>query len=197
MASLVLALLFVKPDAPPKVPVEPQSPRDKARGLAGQLWGDLGKTAHGAAFYREIYWRTANDNERLLVACKFGEQPLVEALVGAGADVNTVDHGTANHTAVEWEGATPLMMAANSGRQDLVEYLLQHGARVDLRDAGGENALHWAIRGGNEPLALLLLERGADPNAVGLKSNATPYLLAFGRHMDQLLAAMKARGSHF
>lgn len=184
--------------APPEPPEPaPTSPRDQANAVAAQLWQDLSQAAHLTGVYGEMFWRSATNDERLLVACKYGEPELMEKLIEAGANVNYQDHRTPDHLAVEWEGATPLMLAARRGRLDLVAALLGRGAEVDADDAAGNTALHWAIRAGRQPVALYLVQHGADPNRVTRQTNSTAYGLAFGAGMSDLLVEMEQHGGHF
>ena len=52
------------------------------------------------------------------------------------------------------------------GSVEAAELLLDHGAPVD-QESDGTTALHWAARDGQLDLARFVLERGADPRAVG------------------------------
>jgi ankyrin repeat protein/truncated hemoglobin YjbI len=56
-----------------------------------------------------------------------------------------------------------------------VTVLLDYGARLDDRARSGLTALHYAVRGGKLPLIKLLLERGADANALD-EDGLTPLL---------------------
>jgi ankyrin repeat protein len=56
-----------------------------------------------------------------------------------------------------------------------VEVLLAHGASVDDRGRYGLTALHYAVRGGKLPLIKLLLERGAQADALD-EDGLTPLL---------------------
>ncbi|XP_058788653.1 rabankyrin-5 [Phymastichus coffea] len=65
-------------------------------------------------------------------------------------------------------GDTPLSLALTAGSENarpLVQALVEAGASLELRDQRGCTALHQAILKEDAPLALLLLERGADVNA--------------------------------
>ncbi len=79
----------------------------------------------------------------------------VQALVHAGAPVNTLDE----------YGFTPLVEAAVADNIDIAKFLIDCGANVNLQDATGGTALHWAAENNNIPLATLLLQRGANPNS--------------------------------
>lgn len=197
LAVVVPLLIYLATRRTPSSPDEQVALRD-AFGRAGhQARQDATAVAQAAGLYGELYWRATNPNERLLVACKYGDLSMVESQLRAGADVNTVDHAHVNHQVVEWEGATPLMLAAAEGHQPVAELLLRHGALVNGTDAAGETALLWAIRNDHEPLALLLVARGADANAASPKSNSTPYGLALAKRMNRLADALKTRGGHF
>ena len=59
-----------------------------------------------------------------------------------------------------------LCEAARSGDADQIRQLLAGGAdAVDETDAHGRTALHWAAEAGHLPVALELLQQGANPNA--------------------------------
>ena len=60
-----------------------------------------------------------------------------------------------------------LMVAARHGQEKMVCWLLDHGADINAPGARGEgSALVAALDGRHENIVRLLLERGADPNAV-------------------------------
>mmetsp|Transcript_35105 Transcript_35105/g.105885 ORF Transcript_35105/g.105885 Transcript_35105/m.105885 type:complete len:373 (+) Transcript_35105:103-1221(+) len=65
------------------------------------------------------------------------------------------------------KGGSLLWHAINDGNAQAVDALLEGGYDVNLRAINSESPLHVAIRLGNAPLALKLLERGADPGQNG------------------------------
>ncbi len=69
--------------------------------------------------------------------------------------------------------------AALSGDVARVEHLVNADAsRVNSRDASGYTALHYACRAGHLQVARLLLERGADADAVTAAGGATALMRA-------------------
>jgi hypothetical protein len=80
---------------------------------------------------------------------------LIKALIQKGYDVNYADeyNYTTLHASVVW------------GNPEIVALLLEHGARIDERaKLSGITPLLLAIRENRDAIAVLLLERGADPH---------------------------------
>jgi ankyrin repeat protein len=96
----------------------------------------------------------------LHIAAQDGYLKTVEILVSNGADVNLEIH--------RW---APLLLAVNNWVQDkkwrvrISNYLMDNGAHVTAADYHGRTALHRVSRRGEERLARLLIEKGADINA--------------------------------
>jgi ankyrin repeat protein/mono/diheme cytochrome c family protein len=100
----------------------------------------------------------------ILAARRPGNSRAVQYLLDQGADPN----------ATNVLGSSALMAAAAAPDTDSVRALLDRGADMEARPmmnslgfawGGGRTALMWAAFQGNEPLARLLLERGAKVNA--------------------------------
>jgi ankyrin repeat protein len=99
-----------------------------------------------------------------------------ESAVGAQIAKLLIDRG-ADPNARNWDDVTPLHQGVRRRNLAVVEVLLARGAEVDARDRGrGSTPLRRAISGTGAsgtagtsalmlPLALLLLEHGADPEA--------------------------------
>ncbi len=71
----------------------------------------------------------------LLFAARSGCYACVEALVGAGADVNMPSP----------EGVTPLLMALDYNQNGVAKFLMEHGANSKLWDVYGRTALYTVI----------------------------------------------------
>ena len=128
--------------------------------------------AHGA----DVNAKEAGGQTPLMWALEQRHPEVVRVLVDHGADVNAISAG----------GFTALLFAARHGDVDSGRLLLKSGARLDegVRPAGGKvsavsaKGLLWfgrpeamdplmlAIHSGREKFAILLVEQGANPNAV-------------------------------
>ena len=96
------------------------------------LYSDWGSqiTSEPRAQYRPVGGLTA-----LLYAARGGCYECVEALIGAGADVNVPTP----------EGVTPLMIALDNDHNDVAKLLLDRGANPNLWDWWGRTPLYIAI----------------------------------------------------
>jgi ankyrin repeat protein len=99
----------------------------------------------------------AEDGDTLLVRSlrQRGQPELLRMLLAHGADVNRKGS----------EGQTALMVAVVRD-VELVEILLEQGARVNDSADGGETALHFAAAYGSTDTIKVLLDAGADVNAI-------------------------------
>jgi ankyrin repeat protein len=137
----------------------------------------------------------------LVLAAAIGSADAVTLLLKAGADVNVAASGGVTPLHVAWHdvtiaralidrgapinartsaNATPLWVAASAtGTIEVVKRLLARGADVDAADTRGVTPLNAAASVGNSAVAMLLLARGAAPDAfasgIGHK-NATPLM---------------------
>lgn len=104
---------------------------------------------------REYLSEKEEYTDRLYSATVDGNLEEVKALVELGVDVNP-----------RAMRISPLLYALNRENLDIVEYLVEGGADLDYKSAmlRGKTALMTAVRQGNEELAQLFLEKGANPN---------------------------------
>ena len=91
----------------------------------------------------------------LMLATANHAEPLVNALIKKGADVNAKNSG----------GVTALMIAAANSRADMVELLMHAGANVQVKNDRGDTALSIARAKGDEKVIKLLDEPAAHPGA--------------------------------
>ena len=151
----------------------------------------------------------------LMLAAKTGIADAVEILIEHGAEVNAME---------TWGRTTPLMWASAEGHNEVVALLLENGAEVDaqtifvppdttrgfegtaprdreerevgpVQHASGEmTALHLAVRNGHHQTAELLLDAGADINALVADGKNALGLAIFNGHYD-LASILIERGS--
>jgi len=91
----------------------------------------------------------------LMLATANHDQPLVQALLKKGADVNARNSG----------GVTALMIAAANSRADMVELLVHAGANVNAQTERGDTALSIAREKGDANVIKLLGEPPGHPGA--------------------------------
>jgi ankyrin repeat protein len=90
-------------------------------------------------------------------------------------------------------GFTPMLYAVLSGDVETVRVVLGSGAKIDAPAADGTTPLVLALIKQHEPLALFLLDRGADPNAAGVGYSPLHVAAATGQH--DALKALLAHGA--
>ncbi|CAN0865506.1 Potassium channel SKOR [Linum grandiflorum] len=78
----------------------------------------------------------------------------LKGFIRAGADPDRSDY----------DGRSPLHLAASRGYEDITNLLIQKGVEVNMRDKFGNTALMEAIKGGHDGVAMLLVEKGASLN---------------------------------
>lgn len=124
----------------------------------------------------------------LMLAAWSGNRRIVEDLVAAGARICPAGksespalcfaayggHGDEVRYLAKEAGRLPgpavsaaLLSAVWSGKVGVVEETLRLGADVNVRDTHNRTALILAVERGNEPIVALLLQWGADAQAVG------------------------------
>lgn len=142
----------------------------------------------------DIHERDQKGRTALFRVCRVGQTEKVLMLLAAGADPNTTD----------LKGEAPLQAAARYGNLDCVRALLQAGAALNycpppaVIDANNhfdysESALCSAARK-SPPAAQLLLELGADPNAV-TQSKKYPLLAAIFAGNEEVVRLLLKHGA--
>src|SRR5690606_18596265 len=131
-------------------------------------------------------------------AVELGNTRIVEMLLADSADVNAARTETPLHTAVRHgqtdiarllidhgadlearngDGWTPLLLAIHLDSEPPARFLLDPGASLDATLPDGTHPLH-AAAGHDTDLLRLLIEHGADVNAVREHRLATPLMIA-------------------
>jgi ankyrin repeat protein len=95
-------------------------------------------------------------NTALMVAANNGRTEVVDELVQAGANVNVTNR----------QGVSPLMRAATQEDVALVKKLIAAKADLNQKDSRGETALSFAAARGRRETVTLLLDSGAQPEAI-------------------------------
>ena len=83
-----------------------------------------------------------------------GDLDRVKALVGQGADVNSLNRMQ----------MTPLVVAAMKSRTAVCKFLADNGADLNAKDYRGRTALFYAVDRNNKELVEFLVKKGADVN---------------------------------
>jgi ankyrin repeat protein len=105
-------------------------------------------------------------------AATYGSGALVEALLKAGADVNTL---------TTERGETVLMTASRAGNVEAVKVLLDHGADANAKETfRGQTSLMWAAAENHPEVVKLLLAHGADAKVRSSDRDTTPPKLMAG-----------------
>jgi cytohesin len=114
---------------------------------------------------------------------------VAQLLLERGADVNAPDK----------DNGTPLHLASCYGRIEIARVLLDGGAATNSKGNRGRSPLHVVAEGGNfysrdtdAPAAQLLLERGADVNALDDDDQTPLHLASYFVRAEMVLVLLKA-----
>jgi serine/threonine-protein phosphatase 6 regulatory ankyrin repeat subunit B len=102
----------------------------------------------------------ANNNgwTPLMSAAQHGHLTTIQILLSAkGIDIDTKNS----------DGATALILAAANGKDDIVKELINNGADVNITDNNGRTPQMWALQGGHQTTAQILL------NSTRISNNLT------------------------
>jgi ankyrin repeat protein len=140
-----------------------------------------------------------------LLAAKFLEPEIMEALIAAGADARiTMKDGTTALMLAAGIGAVPNanrrgVENLDGGKMEDPSHLLpavisalNHGAEVNATNQGGDTALHGAAAQGYDEVVQTLVSRGAKLDAIN-KRGLTALALARGANQTRNAAAAAAR----
>ncbi len=119
----------------------------------GVFWGCLGFATIGVLPGRET--PEADDYIQLIEAARMGELAKVQAALNDGIPIDQTDGS----------GWTPLIHALDAGQNEVARYLVEKGANVTVR-AGSDFVLNFAVRSASPEVIRLLLDRGAEIEAV-------------------------------
>jgi len=150
-------------------------------------FGSPAAVREGVAGKATVESRDKDGATPLMIAAGFNQNPnVISALLKAGAKIDDHAHGNvtpimyaafnqnpqvasvlikagANVNATEWDGETPLMVAAGYNRNPLViSTLLKAGAKIDQRDSRGMTALMFASQNPNPAIITELIKAGAN-----------------------------------
>ena len=162
----------------------------------------LGKGAEVNAKAKESFSEDAEPSwTALMFAAQKGREEIVRLLLDRAADVNAKN-------ADSW---TALMFAAEKGHEQIVRWLLEKGADARVQSAGGSTALTLAMfqichevgtdeyRGNGKfaKISRLLIEKGADPNAIVLHCNTKKTVLqdAISSGYDDIACLLIEKGA--
>ena len=147
---------------------------------------------HGA----DVNAADKNNISPLILACHDGNVDAIDVLVNAGADHNIqgtqglslihlavyegwskeifqaiIDHGSDINT-IDKDGRTALMLAYRQENVEAISLLLNAGADPNIADGEGATCIHHAVvRGCSKETLQIIIEYGADVNAINKKSS--------------------------
>ncbi|KAJ1710162.1 nucleoside phosphorylase domain-containing protein [Aspergillus flavus] len=134
----------------------------EATGLHVAVWFDLPdilcRLLESGAVVDEV---DSTNRTALHWATRLNHQDAVEGLLRGKADVERIDP-VIDHS--------PLHLAISLGHTGLVRVLIRYGADIESQNSDGYNALHWACNCEDEEMVQILLDEGADVNAVLMRT---------------------------
>jgi ankyrin repeat protein len=120
------------------------------------------------------------------MVCKAAAKPQTEMAHQRNIGVMNVLMGSGGWWQMcERRGRSALMLAAVRGHLEVVQVLLEAHATVDLVHSDGRTPLMYAAQAGCAEVVEALLAKGADPDRVGGRTNATALIYSVpGNHLE-------------
>ncbi|KAK6339219.1 hypothetical protein TWF718_008641 [Orbilia javanica] len=119
----------------------------------------------------------SNQKTPLSYAAENGCDSIVDLLLKG--DTTSINTSTNDY------GRTPLMLAARNGHETVVEILLGTlHVNIDVRDVEGRTAMAHAVSEGHQRILELLIDAGADVNAVDNDAETTLRMAVLGSHLN-------------
>ena len=115
----------------------------------------------------------------LLLAVARGDAATVEALIQAGAHLNSRDK----------DGVFPLSLAARDGNIDCLRVLIAAKAELNMRNRAGETVLFEAVRQGEAKVVLELINAGLDVNTCNNANETALFVVSSAEAAEALIAA--------
>lgn len=139
---------------------------------------EIGNSVRGIAFCRELVRRFNFHPYDSLTGQSSKKDPRISPLektsieitslieVASKGDITAVEHYLQRGVAInlgDYDGRSPLHLAAAEGHEPVVQLLLQRGAQVNIRDRWGGTPLDDALRHNQERVAEILRQHGGLP----------------------------------
>ncbi len=127
----------------------------------------------------------------LQLAAFFGHPEIVDLLLDNGADVQPASRNRMGVTALH----AGLAGRSAEARHRIAKALIQHGAVLNAKQPGGFTPLHEAAQNGDSEVVRLLLEKGADSEAVTDEGKTALIFATEGRHSEAIAILQAIIGS--
>jgi ankyrin repeat protein len=152
-------------------------------GSSALTYALAGRNAEIARLLKAHGLRNESETKTLQDAAIDGDLMEAEKLLLLGADIDSQDDWdlTAGETSLfrgRSKGWSPLMWACSAGKVEMAEFLLRRKANPNLRDLDGYTALHIAAKKASSLIVKLLIDHGANVQAVTENNELTPLLVA-------------------
>ncbi|XP_047065404.1 potassium channel KOR1-like isoform X2 [Lolium rigidum] len=119
---------------------------------------------------------------RVNTASFYGDLHQLTGLIRAGADPKKTDY----------DGRSPLHLAASKGYEDIVQFLIHEGADINLTDKFGSTPLLEAVKHGHGRVATLLFTKGAKLN---LENDGSRLCMAVSKGDSEFVQGALAYGA--